>query len=122
MYSCWSLTLDLVATHLERDGVAYNRIHNTTAPAERRRLVERFAVDPQTSVLLVTIGAGAFRLDLSCARCVFILEPQWSLVVEREAVARVVGLGKAPESVKVVKYVVKGTVEESWVERRGSWE
>jgi SNF2 family DNA or RNA helicase len=51
------------------------------------------------------------RLNLTIANCVYILEPQWNPMVEKQAIARVLRLGQG-RNVKVVRYIVKGTVEE----------
>jgi SNF2 family DNA or RNA helicase len=51
------------------------------------------------------------RLNLTIANCVYILEPQWNPMVEKQAIARVYRLGQT-RNVKVVRYIVKGTVEE----------
>lgn len=51
------------------------------------------------------------RLNLTIANYVYILEPQWNPMVEKQAIARVYRLGQT-RNVKVVRYIVKGTVEE----------
>lgn len=51
------------------------------------------------------------RLNLTIANYVYILEPQWNPKVEEQAIARVYRLGQT-RNVKVVRYIVKGTVEE----------
>jgi SNF2 family DNA or RNA helicase len=109
------LTLDLVAALLEKNGIAYRRIGDDSPLVKRQRLVDEFSAGTDSQVLLITSGAGAYRLDLSCACRVFIVEPQWSAHVDREAIARVVGLGKPANSVEVFRYAVKGTAEESWL-------
>lgn len=45
------------------------------------------------------------------ARFVYMLEPQWNPRVEEQAIARVLRLGQR-EEVKVVRYVMEGTLEE----------
>jgi hypothetical protein len=51
------------------------------------------------------------RLNLTIANCVYILEPQWNPMVESQAIARVLRIGQKRD-VKVVRYIMKGTVEE----------
>jgi SWI/SNF-related matrix-associated actin-dependent regulator of chromatin subfamily A3 len=48
---------------------------------------------------------------LTVANCVYILEPQWNPMVEAQAIARVNRLGQK-RNVRVVRYIMKGTVEE----------
>lgn len=51
------------------------------------------------------------RLNLTIANCVYLLEPQWNPMVENQAIARVLRLGQT-RNVRVVRYIMKGTVEE----------
>jgi SWI/SNF-related matrix-associated actin-dependent regulator of chromatin subfamily A3 len=51
------------------------------------------------------------RLNLTVANCVYLLEPQWNPMVENQAIARVLRLGQT-RNVRVVRYIMKGTVEE----------
>jgi len=51
------------------------------------------------------------RLNLTIANCVYILEPQWNPMVENQAIGRVLRLGQK-RNVKVVRYIIIGTVEE----------
>lgn len=50
-------------------------------------------------------------LNLTAANCVYILEPQWNPMIETQAIARVNRLGQTRD-VRVVRYIMKGTVEE----------
>ena len=54
---------------------------------------------------------GVYSLNLTMANFVYILEPQWNPMVEDQAIARVLRLGQTTE-VKVVRYIVRGTIEE----------
>jgi SNF2 family DNA or RNA helicase len=51
-------------------------------------------------------------LNLAVASCVHIFEPQYNPMVESQAVARVVRLGQK-QKVSVIRYIIKGTVEEA---------
>jgi hypothetical protein len=53
----------------------------------------------------------AFRLNLTCANRIFIVELQWNPGVESQAIARAIRLGQKSE-VCVTRYMIKGTVEE----------
>lgn len=52
-----------------------------------------------------------YRLNLTVANCVYLLEPQWNPMIENQAIARVLRLGQTRD-VRVVRYIMKGTVEE----------
>lgn len=55
--------------------------------------------------------ANEDRLNLAVANFVYILEPQWNPMVESQAIARVSRLGQK-KNVSVIRYIMKGTVEE----------
>ncbi len=59
----------------------------------------------------MTTGTGAYGLNLTAASRIFIMEPQWNPAVENQAVSRAIRFGQA-ESVQVIRYVIKGTVEQ----------
>ena len=64
-----------------------------------------WASRPQRSEL------NPFRLNLTVANRIFILEPQWNPSIEVQAIARAQRMSQK-QSVLVTRYVVRGTVEE----------
>jgi SNF2 family DNA or RNA helicase len=48
---------------------------------------------------------------LKAANIAHIIEPQWNPSVENQAIGRILRLGQE-KSVKIVRYIMKGTVEE----------
>jgi len=98
---------------------------------QRNSILARFQSDAEIKILLMTTGTGAFgsvlnnvstqvcldltpkvyRLNLTVANCVYLLEPQWNPMVESQAIGRVLRLGQE-RNVRVVRYIMKGTVEE----------
>lgn len=52
-----------------------------------------------------------YRLKLTVASEVYILEPQWNPMVEKQAIARVARLGQMRD-VKVKRYIMRNTFEE----------
>lgn len=59
----------------------------------------------------MTTGTGAFGLNITAARRVFIVELQWNPSVESQAIARTTRLGQT-EKVLVTRYVIENTIEE----------
>lgn len=55
--------------------------------------------------------ADIFRLNLTAANHVFLMEPQWNPMLEDQALDRVYRIGQMKE-VTTVRYIVKGTIEE----------
>ena len=129
VFSCWTRSLDLVAQHLSLQQTKYARIDGAYSLSQRQQVLGDYHTDTATRILLMTTGTGAVgyelprvalfwsvltslnRLNLTIANCVYILEPQWNPMVENQAIGRVLRLGQK-RNVKVVRYIVKGTVEE----------
>ena len=62
-------------------------------------------------MLLLSLRAGGVGLNLTCARNVFMMDPWWSFAVEAQAIDRVHRMGQE-RSVRVVRFVVEGSIEE----------
>jgi hypothetical protein len=56
------------------------------------------------------------RLNLPVANRIFILEPQWNPSIEKQAIARAQRFLQN-QRVQVIRYIVRGTVEEVWALR-----
>jgi hypothetical protein len=52
-----------------------------------------------------------FRLNLTVANRVYIIEPQWNPTVESQATGRVMRIGQQKQ-VHVTRYIVKNSIEE----------
>ncbi|KAI1757160.1 hypothetical protein F4782DRAFT_481472 [Xylaria castorea] len=110
VFSCWTYTMDLAGRHLKDAGVDYLRIDGDTLMSRRQQVLDEFDKDSGARVLLMTTGTGAFGLNITAARRVFILEPQWNPSVENQAIARTTRLNQK-EKVLVIRYRIEGTVE-----------
>lgn len=51
--------MDIASELCKHAGIPHVRIDGTTPPFERRRNINTFVGDPETSVLLMTFGTGA---------------------------------------------------------------
>jgi SNF2 family DNA or RNA helicase len=81
-------------------------------PARRREEeLESFRSDPTKTVCLVSIRAGAYGLNLTCASQCVILDPFWNPFVEAQAIDRIHRIGQL-RLVKVHRVVIEGTVED----------
>ena len=68
-------------------------------------------------MLLLQVQCGACGLNLQAASRVFLLRPQWNPAVEKQAVGRAARSGQM-RTVRVVRLVARGTVEEARARRR----
>ncbi|KAL0931446.1 DNA repair and recombination protein rad5c [Colletotrichum truncatum] len=110
IFSCWTRTLHLVASHLTEAGVDFLRIDGDCSLSQRQAMLKEFAKSNRQRVLIMTTGTGAFGLNLTCANRVFIVELQWNPSVENQAIARAIRFGQG-KKVLVTRYVIKDTVE-----------
>ncbi|KAH9212709.1 SNF2 family N-terminal domain-containing protein [Leptodontidium sp. 2 PMI_412] len=111
VFSCWTRSLDLTAHFLAMAQVKFLRIDGNCTMSQRQKILDDFDVESEIRILLMTTGTGAIGLNLTIANRVFILEPQWNPMVETQAIGRVLRMGQG-RSVKIVRFMVKGTIEE----------
>jgi len=81
-----------------------------TARAREEEL-ESFRSDPLKTVCLVSLRAGAYGLNLTCASQCVILDPFWNPFIEAQGIDRIHRIGQS-RPVKVHRIVVEGTVED----------
>jgi SNF2 family DNA or RNA helicase len=79
--------------------------------AERDEIVRRFREGPPGSVLLISLRAGGFGLDLPEASYVFHFDRWWNPAVERQAEDRAHRIGR-DGPVTVYRYLTENTIEE----------
>lgn len=77
----------------------------------REEELESFRSDPSKTVCLVSLRAGAYGLNLTCASQCVILDPFWNPFVEAQAIDRIHRIGQS-RLVKVHRVVIEGTVED----------
>jgi len=77
----------------------------------REEELESFRADPLKTVCLVSLRAGAYGLNLTCASQCIILDPFWNPYVEAQAIDRIHRIGQL-KPVKVHRIVIAETVED----------
>lgn len=78
---------------------------------DREKELESFRYEPTKTVFLVSLRAGAYGLNLTCASQCVILDPFWNPFVEDQAIDRIHRIGQS-RAVKVHRIVIEGTVED----------
>ncbi|MDH3521016.1 MAG: SWF/SNF helicase family protein, partial [Myxococcales bacterium] len=109
IFSQWTSLLDLVAPHIERAGIAFERLDGATR--DRAGVVGRFQASDGPPVMLLSLKAGGVGLNLTAADCVFVLDPWWNPAVEDQAADRAHRIGQE-RPVMVYRLVAQDTVEE----------
>jgi DNA repair protein RAD5 len=111
VFSQFTSFLDLIEPALTRDHIPFLRFDGTLSQKTRAHILTEFTSSPKPYVLLLSLRAGGVGLNLTCARNVFMMDPWWSFAVEAQAIDRVHRMGQENE-VKVVRFVVEGSIEE----------
>jgi DNA repair protein RAD5 len=111
VFSQFTSFLDLIEPALTRDHIPFLRFDGTMSQKARAHILTEFGASPKPYVLLLSLRAGGVGLNLTCAQNVFMMDPWWSFAVEAQAIDRVHRMGQEKE-VKVVRFVVEGSIEE----------
>ena len=110
VFSQFTSFLDLIAPALSRAGIPHLRFDGTMNQKVRATTITSFAESKKGMVLLLSLRAGGVGLNLTAAKRVFMMDPWWSFAVEAQAIDRVHRMGQ-DEEVKVVRFVVSGSIE-----------
>ena len=108
VFSQFTTFLSRIRDRLTEAGVAYAYLDGRTR--NRDQAVQRFRTG-EASVVLISLKAGGFGLNLSEAGYCFVLDPWWNPATEAQAVDRAHRIGQT-KSVMVYRLVAKGTIEE----------
>lgn len=77
---------------------------------QRAKALKNFKTDPDTSVFLLSMKAGAVGINLTQANRVFLIEPALNPALDAQAIGRVHRLGQK-RRVEVVRLVVENSIE-----------
>ena len=78
---------------------------------QREEELENFKTDPTRTICLVSLRAGAYGLNLTCASQCVILDPFWNPYIEDQAIDRIHRIGQV-HRVVVHRIIVQQTVED----------
>lgn len=111
VFSQFTSFLDLIEPALTRDHFPFLRFDGSLSQKARAQILTEFTASSKPYILLLSLRAGGVGLNLTCARNVFMMDPWWSFAVEAQAIDRVHRMGQE-KSVRVVRFVVEGSIEE----------
>ena len=111
VYSSFVTVLDHLATCLKQEGIKVLKIDGSTNAHDRVKYADRFNLEPEYKIILVSIKAGGTGLNLVGADTVIILDPWWNAAVEEQAADRAHRIGQT-RSVNVYKLISHNSIEE----------
>ncbi len=109
VFSQWVQTITQLAERLQRFGPL--EYHGRVPQNQRDAVLERFRTDSNSSVILMSYGAGSVGLNLQFASYVFLFDRWWNPAVEDQAINRAHRIGAAGP-VTVTRFLTLGTIEQ----------
>lgn len=104
--------LYLLSARMEKAGIKHGIIVGGQDNIERQKHMDDFQAG-KTKFILVTTGAGGTGITLTKGSIMAFLQRPWSMIENGQAEARGHRIGSEQhESVKIIDYVVRGTVQE----------
>ncbi|KAL5759160.1 hypothetical protein ACOSQ2_017998 [Xanthoceras sorbifolium] len=111
IFSQWTRMLDLVEYSMNVHCIQYRRLDGTMSLASRDRAVKDFNMDPEITVMLMSLKAGNLGLNMVAACHVILLDLWWNPTTEDQAVDRAHRIGQT-RPVTVTRITIKDTVED----------
>ena len=115
VFSGWTSHLDLIQIALEDNGIKFARLDGKMARNKRTQALDAFRDDEETTVFLISIGAGGLGLNLTTGSKVYIMEPQFNPAAEAQAVDRIHRLGQTRE-VTTTRFIMENSFEEKMLD------
>jgi len=110
IFSQWCRYLDIISPRLVQSGHKLVRIDGSMPAQARDRSLHDFDNDPNTKIMLASLGVCAVGLNLVVADTVIMCDSWWAPAIEDQAVDRVHRLGQKRKCT-VWRLVVKDSVE-----------
>lgn len=110
VFSQFTSMLDLIQMSLKNNNIKYKMLTGKTPRNDRGQLIEDFNKD-ETNVILISLKAGGYGLNITSANHVFHYDPWWNIAAEMQATDRAHRIGQK-KSVFVYKLIMKNSLEE----------
>ncbi len=108
IFSQFVRMLDLLAAVCTEHGWAFARLDGRTK--DRQRQIDRFQMDPDIPVFLISLRAGGVGLNLTAAEAVILYDPWWNPAVEEQAADRAHRFGQR-NTVTCYRLICSDTIE-----------
>ncbi len=120
VFSQFTSMLNIFEKDLVKKGIVFLRLDGSTK--NRQELVDEFNNNNKIKVFLISLKAGGVGLNLTSASTVFLYDPWWNPMVEKQAMDRAHRIGQK-KTVNVYKFITKNSIEEKILklqERKGN--
>lgn len=116
IYSQFTKFLDEITKHLDANKLTHTRIDGKKTSTQRMEAMKLFASESDDSpqLILCSLHAAGTGINLTSANHVFMCDTWWNASAEQQAMDRVHRIGQKL-SVRVLRFVMKGTIEERMV-------
>ncbi len=109
VFSQWVNSIDKMRPALERFGPL--EYHGRVPHKKREGVIDQFKNDSQSSVILMSYGAGSVGLNLQFCQYVFLFDRWWNPAIEDQAINRAHRIGVAGP-VTVTRLMAMNTIEQ----------
>ncbi|KPL58882.1 helicase SNF [Rossellomorea vietnamensis] len=110
VFSQFTKMLEMIGRELAIKGQSYFYLNGATPSEERVKMCSRFN-EGERNLFLISLKAGGTGLNLTSADTVILFDTWWNPAVEEQAADRAHRMGQE-NTVKVIKLIAKGTIEE----------
>lgn len=110
--SQWTSVLNILKSHIEREGVATLSLNGTIPVKNRQEIVTEFnKASSSKRILLLSLTAGGVGLNLVGANHLLLIDLHWNPQLEAQAQDRIYRVGQKKDVI-IYKFMCKETVEE----------
>jgi len=115
VFSQWTRMLDRIGKALEKKGIRYARLDGSMTRIARTKALDQFKNNRKIEVLLISLRAGGFGLNLVSACRAYLIDPYWNPAVENQGLDRIYRLGQR-RPVVLTRFIMKKSIEENMLE------
>ncbi len=103
--------LALIKGKLKELEVDFEYFDGSTSAPDREKAIQRFQLDDNCRVFLISLKAGGVGLNLTAADYVYIVDPWWNPAVEQQAIDRTHRIGQT-KNIFAYRMICKDTIED----------
>jgi superfamily II DNA or RNA helicase len=110
IFSQFVTHLNIFENYFKEQGLSYTRLDGSMSHEHRQQAVELFN-GGQRDLMLISLKAGGFGLNLTTADFIIHLDPWWNPAVEDQASGRALRIGQT-KKVNIVRFITEDSIED----------